>query len=102
METQALGIDNHGRVVGEYVDAGGTFHGFLWNKGRLTTIDGPGSLGGVVTDINDRGQMVGAYLDADGTTRGFLLSKGVYTTFAAPDAPRHLRVRHQQPGPDRR
>ncbi|MET0761815.1 MAG: hypothetical protein ABWZ63_05730, partial [Thermoleophilaceae bacterium] len=48
METQALGIDNRGRVVGEYVDAAGTFHGFLWQRGRLTTIDGPRSDGAAV------------------------------------------------------
>jgi probable HAF family extracellular repeat protein len=87
IETQALGINNHGRVVGEYAAAAGTLHGFLWHRGRLATIDGPGSLGGAVTDINDHGQMVGTYIDGAGTTRGFLLSRGVYTTFAVPGAP---------------
>jgi probable HAF family extracellular repeat protein len=87
LETQALGINNRGQVVGEYFGADGIFHGFLWRRGRFTTIDGPGSLGGAVFDINDRGQIVGTYLAADGSYRGFLLSSGRYTTFAATGAP---------------
>jgi uncharacterized membrane protein len=84
IETQALGVNNHGVVVGEYVDADGGFHGFRWKRGRLTTIDGPRSAGGVVTDVNDRGHMVGAYFTRNGATRGFLLRNGVYRTFNVP------------------
>jgi uncharacterized membrane protein len=84
METQALGVNNHGVVVGEYVDVDGGFHGFGWKRGRLTTIDGPGSSGGVVTDVNDRGHMVGAYFTRNGATRGFLLRNGAYRTFNVP------------------
>jgi uncharacterized membrane protein len=87
IETQALGINNAGVVVGEYVDADGIFHGFRWKRGRFTTIDGPGSLGGAVLDVNDRGHMVGVYLTKDGGARGFLLRKGSYQTFSAPYGP---------------
>ena len=37
-------IDNHGRIVGEYLDAAGIFHGFLRDPGgTFTTIDVPGA-----------------------------------------------------------
>jgi hypothetical protein len=90
IETQALGINNHGLVVGEYVDSDGVFHGYRWKRGRFTTIDGPGSLGGAVTDVNDRGHMVGAYFTQRGGTRGFLLRNGVYRTFNVPYGPLDL------------
>ena len=60
--------------MGEYIDAGGRFHGFLWDKGRFTTIDVPGADATTVTDINDRGQIVGAYTEGPagaGPVRGF-------------------------------
>lgn len=87
IETQALGVNNLGVVVGEYIDAHGAFHGFRWKHGRLTTIDGPGSLGGAVFDINDRGDMVGAYFTKSGGARGFILRNGAYRTFNAPYGP---------------
>ena len=63
--TQAFGINERGQVVGEYKDAGGRFHGFLWEKRRFTTINGPDGTGASAT----------------------LLSKGVYTTFGATGVP---------------
>jgi uncharacterized membrane protein len=90
IETQALGVNNLGVVVGEYVDADGVFHGFRWKRGRLTTIDVPGPVGGTVTDINDRGHMVGTYVARNGALRGFLLRGGVYRTFNVPYGPLDL------------
>ncbi len=87
IETQALGVNNLGVVVGEYVDANGVFHGFRWQRGRFTTIDGPGALGGAVFDVNDRGQMVGAYFTKNGGARGFILRNGSYRTLNAPYGP---------------
>jgi uncharacterized membrane protein len=65
-------------------------HGFLWDKGRLMTFDGPDGTGASFIDINDRGQILGAYRDpADpgNTLHGFVLSGEVYTTFDAPGGP---------------
>jgi probable HAF family extracellular repeat protein len=90
VQTQAFGINNRGQVVGEYLDADGRFHGYLWEKEQLTTIDGPDGTGASATDINDRGQIVGVYRNptippTDPESRdGFLLSKGDYTTFDTP------------------
>ena len=61
-------------------------HGYVWERGRFTTIDAPGAAGTSLTDINDRGQIVGVRLEADGTFRGFMLERGRFTTFAAPGA----------------
>ena len=91
VQTRAVGINDRGQVVGEYTDASGTSHGFLWDEGRFTTIDVPKAAGTSAVDINDRGQIVGVYSDDDAvpptTVHGFLLSKGVYSTFDAPGVP---------------
>jgi hypothetical protein len=42
----AFGIDNRGRVVGQYVDRDGVLHGYLWERKRgFRTIDPPGGGG---------------------------------------------------------
>jgi uncharacterized membrane protein len=97
IETVGYGINNRGRVVGGYVDAGGTIHGFLYYKGAFTTFDHPAASG---TDnsatlnypgsagfkINNRGDIVGSYTGADGTARGFLKRGGSYTKLHVPGA----------------
>jgi uncharacterized membrane protein len=67
----AFGIDNHGRVVGQYVDAAGVLHGYLWKRKRgFTTLDPPRGAGTVAVDINDRGQILlpapGSFNKGDG------------------------------------
>jgi probable HAF family extracellular repeat protein len=67
----AFGIDNHGRVVGQYVDADGVLHGYLWERKRgYRTIDPPRGAGTVAVDINDRGQILlpapGGFSKGDG------------------------------------
>ena len=62
-QTLRHGINNRGQVVGGYLDAEGRPHGFLWDKGRFTTIDVPGAVATQATDINDRGEMVGFFGD---------------------------------------
>ncbi len=78
--TQALGLNNEGQVVGDYMDANGNTHGFVYNTGTGTyaTIDDPneGVVNGVtsttVNGINDQGQLVGFYTDANGNVDGML------------------------------
>ena len=89
------GINNRGQVVGSYTDAGvvpnpdgtvppRTVHGFLWQRGRITRLDVPGSLLTVAFGVNDRGQVAGGYQDAQGTEHGFVFHRGKYTTIDAP------------------
>ena len=72
----------------EYQDANGRYHGFLWAKGRFTTLDVPGALGSIALGINDRDQIVGASFDdlsgQPGTVHAFLLDRGRYRGFDAP------------------
>jgi PEP-CTERM motif len=69
--TQALGINDLGEIVGDYVDAGGVMHGFLDDAGAFSTIDPLGSAGTTANGINDKGQIVGFYVLGDNTV-GFL------------------------------
>ena len=60
-DTQALGINDSGQIVGRFVDATGA-HGFVDTGGSFTTIDvpeNPGSAGIAATGINNNGQIVG-------------------------------------------
>ncbi len=70
--TQALGINNLGDIVGDYVDAGGVMHGFVDIAGMFSTIDPPGSAGTTANGINDLGQIVGFDLVANGDTIAFV------------------------------
>src|SRR5207302_4664 len=81
--TLALGINDHGQIVGSYVAAGGTTHGFLLSDGSYTTLDYPGATATEARGINKSGQIVGRYF-AGGTYHGFLLSNGLYTTLDVP------------------
>jgi hypothetical protein len=73
VDTRLIGIDNHGRAVGSYIDAGGKLHGLLRDRrGEMTTIDVPDAAGTQLIDINDAGRMTGVYLDGDGAIRAFV------------------------------
>ena len=93
-ETAPSSINNHGQIVGAYVDADVTYHGFLRDKaGRFTTIDIPGAKGTSLYRINDRGQLVGRYSqthaniqDPNAIQRGFLLDHGKLTRIDVPGA----------------
>ena len=94
MQTGPLGIDDRRRIVGNYVDAAGAYHGFLRDgRGRFTTIDVPGALATQPETSNNRGQIVGSYsttaaqLQApNGKPRGFLLERGRFTRIDVPGA----------------
>jgi hypothetical protein len=91
--TEPRGVTNRGQVVGSYQVgdrnpdgsiAPGRVHGFIWDDGRITSFDVPGSTLTVPTHVNDRGDISGGYRDADGRQHGFLLRRGRYTTIDAP------------------
>ena len=57
--TAPFGINNRGQVVGQYVDADGVLHGYLWKRKRgFETIDPPRGAGTVAADIDDRGHIL--------------------------------------------
>ena len=60
--TTAVGINNSGQIVGSFGDNTGT-HGFLYNGGKFTVIDGPGALGANIYGLG--------YTEATGHTRSY-------------------------------
>jgi hypothetical protein len=80
-------------VVGNYTDASGVGHGFVYNRGRFTNLDYPGAappLGTFLAGVNNSGAIVGQYSGTEGgafgLSHGFLYRKGTFTEVAAPDA----------------
>jgi probable HAF family extracellular repeat protein len=81
--TDAMAINNLGEVAGDYVDAQGNTHGFIYNPvgNSWTTIDDPLAVHGTVVDgINDLGEAVGYYYDASNNPQAFVYDDGVYIT----------------------
>ena len=69
--TVAEGIDGAGPIVGYYADNNGDEHGFLYNGGIYTTLDGPEAFDTTAFGINKNGHVVGGRLDKFGD-HGFL------------------------------
>jgi hypothetical protein len=74
--TMILGLNNKGLADGVYMDAGGLFHGFVYDilTNTFTTVDDPNGNGTNTTlnGLNDHGQLTGFYVDANGNTNGLL------------------------------
>jgi uncharacterized membrane protein len=91
--TEATGVNDNGIVVGDYVDAAGQFHGFVWDSGLFLTFDVPFADASLTAPagINNVGQIVGFYFDnnrteslPNGHAHGFLYDNGVFTSFDFP------------------
>jgi hypothetical protein len=65
----ATGINDNNRVAGTFLDAGGVSHGFVWDAGAFTQVDGAGALSTELNSINAKGIAAGDYLPASGTGR---------------------------------
>jgi hypothetical protein len=68
LQTAVNGINAAGDIVGSYIDGAKRQHGFVMKNGRYTTLDVPGSFGGVTgtlptvaNGINPAGDIVGTY-----------------------------------------
>jgi uncharacterized membrane protein len=85
-----LALNDRGQVAGTWDDRFDTqakepysSHGFVWDRGRLTRFDIPGSLATGALGINNLGQVTGSYDDAAGH-HGFVWRRGRFTTIDAP------------------
>jgi len=79
VQTQAIGINDSGQVVGPALVPGGTFHAFLWENDTMTDL---GTLGGTSSrafGINNSGQVVGYSDLPDFLYHAFLWENGVMT-----------------------
>jgi len=88
-ETEALGINDQGDIVGVYQVAGPlNFHGFLRHNGEFTTIDAPqAQFGTKVSGINSNMVMAGTFDDS----QGFIFREGSFTVVNAPQLPGESR-----------
>lgn len=85
--TQPLGINDEGQIIGLFVDASGTTHGFLKTLDAYTIIQNPNASGASIPfGINNFGQIVG-WFDEGAATHGFLYANGSFTTIENPAAP---------------
>ena len=86
----AVGINDSGQIVGNFMDSDLRGHGFLKDGDSYTTIDYPdANVSGIALyGINNLGQIVGAYVVGGNTegARSFLLDKGRFIEIAHPDA----------------
>jgi len=64
VSTQALGINDEGEIVGDYISPGGDMFGFLDKDGVFSTLDPFSSVAVTVNGINDKGDIVGFYTNA--------------------------------------
>jgi probable HAF family extracellular repeat protein len=91
--SDALGINNSGQVVGEFTASDGLFHAFLYSNGSLLDLHpylAPlGAIESVAEGINDQGQIVGFYEFASGDRRPFLLTP---TAVTIPESPSWMLV----------
>jgi uncharacterized membrane protein len=88
---EIVAVNDRGQVAGTWVDPSesptpvpNTRHGVVWDRGRLTRFDVPGSLATGALGINNAGQVTGSYDDAAGRHHGFVLRRGRFTTIDAP------------------
>ena len=72
------GVNDYDQVVGYYIDASGTSHGFIFSGGQFVNIDVVNALNTYPNSINNYGEVTGYFVDALGT-HGFL-AKPVTTT----------------------
>jgi hypothetical protein len=79
-------INTRGDIVGSYLNADKSNHGFILSGGQYRTIDFPGATSTDTFAINPRGDVGGVYT-AGGTNHGYLLSGGQFTTIDFPGAP---------------
>jgi probable HAF family extracellular repeat protein len=88
-QTEELGINDSGQVVGSYEDSKGIYHGFELSDGKYTAINVPfqGAVDTEAFAINDAGDIVGTWDTGDyNLAQGFELAGGVYTNIQFPGA----------------
>ncbi len=70
-QTQVVGINDQGKTVGFYIDAGGNTHGFEKDH-DFASVDLPGTTFNQLLGINNRNQEAGYYQDGAGLQHGYI------------------------------
>jgi uncharacterized membrane protein len=76
---------NDGRLVtGDYLDASGNWHGFLWLGGSVHTLDEPGAADSLPSSTNNQGVGIGLFGDSTtGYAATYSLATGTWTVLPA-------------------
>ncbi len=77
-QMSANGINDNGQVVGQFTDARGVGHGFVYEEESFCQLDYPGAIGTQLLGINNLGQMVGMFTTLTATS-GFLYDRGTFS-----------------------
>lgn len=86
VQTQCVGINSAGDIVGIYVDPADVTHGFVLKAGVFTTLDVPGAVSTWPNGINDAGQISGWFRSTQGQEHGFFFDGQNFTTLDVPDS----------------
>jgi len=77
----AYNLNDWPLVTGDYFDASGNGHGFVWQNGKVHTLDNPGSLDSLPSATNNLGVGIGAYGNsAPGHAATYSLASSAWTT----------------------
>lgn len=79
--SQAVGINNAGNVVGFYLPTTTTSIGFLDIGGTISTLDPFGSAFTQALGISNNGEVVGFYVDANNVQHGYTEIDGTFASF---------------------
>src|SRR5690242_9312260 len=78
-------INDCGQIVGQFADAQGVSHGYVYKDGSLCQLDYPGATSTNALGINNLGQIVGMFTTASATT-GFFYDRGTFGPLQFPTA----------------
>jgi len=81
----AFSLNNRGDIAGSYTDASGSYHGYLYNHGKITDIEFPGGFNTQAFGVNDLRQVIGVFTDSAKAPHAFLLRHGVYKQIDLPN-----------------
>ncbi len=81
----AFSLNNRGDIAGSYSDASGSYHGYIYNHGKITDIAFPGGFNTQAYGVNDLRQVIGVFTDSASAPHAFLLRDGVYKQIDLPN-----------------
>jgi probable HAF family extracellular repeat protein len=78
-QMSANDINDNGQIVGQFTDALGSVHGFVYEEDSFCQLDYPGASATEILGINNQGQMVGMFSMLT-VTSGFLYDRGTFSS----------------------
>jgi probable HAF family extracellular repeat protein len=78
-QMSANDINDEGQIVGQFTDALGSEHGFVYKEDSFCQLDYPGASATEILGINNLGQMVGMFTTLAATC-GFLYDRGTFSS----------------------